>query len=444
MTDTHNSEATASHNPEATVSLEATASHNSEAPASLEAPASHKATARAFAPTICPDVGVMYTKATLRDRVCGRVTSARAAPDQPRTMAVRTQRRSPRAGPIKRATNAWTPKSERAATPRSRIENIRAEVRRVMNKLPSSEAVHRQKRELEAKRRELGRQRGGRENKELVSVENKLREMRGSIEEVVAIRHRLIASLTTVEVTTADEAEAFIAAFVGGILPASTTAKDDGAESALFESAAQACSVLRRDAAWTDQTTPQVAWGAKVKSSATSPAKSSAKSPAKTPAASPAKTPAASPPTSPVSSPTGDTIFAWGRKGFVKYLMQLCQARFSDLGAATSEYTPYVKLVAFLIRGGVLNTERVNAHCQHILVERLKRAESAAAAVDAVKLLRIYLEIVAPDGTGKHPSAGQAALLTVKKDGALPEHAALGTLPPRARTEAAIYLERRR
>jgi hypothetical protein len=108
----------------------------------------------------------------------------------------------------------------------------------------------------------------------------------------------------------------------------------------------------------------------------------------------------------------------------------------------TAAYTPYVKLVAYLVREKVLDPRKLSPTCQSLLRVRIESSETPEGVVDNVKLLRTFMEIAEPNPRASSAKCGKDTLDEIVANMGLPANKKLGELPKQIATQASIYLER--
>ncbi len=131
--------------------------------------------------------------------------------------------------------------------------------------------------------------------------------------------------------------------------------------------------------------------------------------------------------------------FQWGRARFLGDLRRGCQANFTDDSLDNDAFAPHMKLVAYLVRENVLPAGRVVPDAEKILLRRLMSAATPELACECVKLVRLFLEIVAPDPHDRLVSLSAGVLKRIAEKRPLTPPLAFD-LPARAASEAPIYL----
>jgi len=292
--------------------------------------------------------------------------------------------------------NAWQG-GRGTPPPQTPEQKVVTSVRRLMNKLPSTDSVRRSISDLKTRRDELRAKasRGKAGDDDLRATEDRIDVLRLEIANCGERRAKIVAQLTEIDVPDAECAGAFVATFVAAILPASTKTRDDGGERALFEAPAQLCVALNVEGVWGR------------------------------------------------GAPGADAIaegeFRWGRARFLGDLRRNCQANFIDASLDNDAFAPHMKLVAYLVREDVLPARRVVPDAEKVLLIRLVNATTPESACECIKLVRLFLEIVAPDPNDKLVALSVGVLRRIAERKPLVPPLKF-ELPARAVSEAQIYL----
>jgi hypothetical protein len=354
------------------------------------------AAAGAFAAAASPDFATPTPLASPPPHVRSKVAPIQVAPpteEWPRAAGGAGGAGSPAV--LTPGKNAWQG-ARGSPVGQTPAQKVVTSVRRLMNKLPSTDSVRRSISDLEKRRRELrgAPPRGKVGVEELRVVEDRILTLRSEITSCDKRRGNIVGQLTAVEILDAECAGAFVTTFVAAILPASTKTRDDGGERALFEAPAQLCAALNNETAWPAALRGDVAEGE----------------------------------------------FRWGRSQFIKSLRDTCRENFLNMGLDNDAFAPHMKLVAHLIKQNVLSAGRIIPIAENVLFRRLRNAPTPESACACIKLLRLFLEIVASNPHDERVKASVSVLRCIANRVAFKPPLAF-ELPARAISEAQIYLD---